>query len=331
MKDGKSSLIPLRTSISKYFLIYFLFLNLPCLFSKTLVFTTGFNRPDFIELQHRLFEKFLEDDYEFWVISDANTPKMKKEIQKKCSELGIKCINVPQKIHSKPYLPRSPGDNYNNPNVRHCNSVQWAWDNYFSHHEGPVMVIDSDMFLIRPFSIEKTLENTHLAGVLWGTSDQVTQKPYYYLWLALILFNNTLLPERHSICFNCGWLPNSKTVCDSGGWTGLYLKKFEGQLKLQSLEYLQGHEFYCPYRYASADVQNFKSISQKTISENLKKKGFSQDEINLALKKPYTIELLGGNHFLHYRAGTNYEGYSKEVLLSKDKILLDFFETILAK
>ncbi|MBS0627394.1 MAG: hypothetical protein JSS09_04210, partial [Verrucomicrobia bacterium] len=135
--------------------IFYVFLSISsCLFAKTIVFTTGFNRPDFIELQHKLFKKFLKDEYEFWVVSDANTLEMQAAIKKKCSDLGIYHLAVPQGIHNQPYLVRSPGDNYNNPNIRHCNSVQWAWDNYFCCHEGPVMVIDSDMFPIRSFSVE---------------------------------------------------------------------------------------------------------------------------------------------------------------------------------
>ena len=232
----------------KYILASFI---LPiCLFGKTLVFTTGFNRPDFIELQHKLFKKFLEDDYEFWVISDANTPERCAGIKEICDKLGIPYIQVPQEIHDQPYLSRGSGDNYHNPNVRHCNSVQWAWDNIFSHHNGPVMVIDSDLFLIRPFSIEKTLQNHHLGGVFWGTNDMKTGEPKSYLWLALILLNNPHLPEKETICFNCGYLPGTDAVCDSGGWTHLYLNKFKDFLKIYTFNYAQGHEFFCPYRYA---------------------------------------------------------------------------------
>lgn len=299
------------------------------LFGKSLVFTTAYNRPDFIELQSKLFDKFLEDEYEFWVISDANTPEMQKNMSEMCEKLGIIHIQVPQEIHTWPYLPRGSNDNYQNPNVRHCNASQWAWDNYFSHHDGPVMLIDSDMFLIRPFSIEKTLENNHFAGVLWGTEDMATGKPYSYLWLALILFNNSILPERDTLCFNCGALPDTQVICDSGGWTNLYLSKFEDCLNVHSLSYLQGYQFFCPYRYAPQELQDFDHLTDDEISQNLSARGFSEDEIKLVLKKPYTIELLGDNHFLHYRAGTNYENYTDDLLSQKDKILLEFFDALL--
>ena len=301
------------------------------LFSKTLVFTTGFNRPDFIDLQYRLFKKFLEDDYEYIVISDANTPATKLAIETKCRALSIQCINVPQDIHSRPYLHRNPGDNYQNPNVRHCNSVQWAWDNYFSKHDGPVMLIDSDMFLIRPMSVKNLLGGQHFAGITWGTQDTVNGKPYGYLWLGLILFNNEILPEKDSIRFNCGRLPNTNAICDSGGWTHYYLTKFKDILKIRELSFIQGHQFYCPYRWAPQEAQNFSHIPTETIIANLTQRGFTEHEIQLALKRPYTIELIGDNSFLHYRAGTNYENYSSTMIAIKDKILLEFFEKILAQ
>lgn len=298
--------------------------------AKTLVFTTGFNRPDFIELQVKLFQKFLKDDYEFWVISDANNPIMRSKIENTCARLGVHCENVPQSIHNLPYLYRSPGDNYNNPNVRHCNSVQWAWNNFFSKHDGPVMVIDSDMFPVRPFSVAEMVKKDQLAGVFWSTEDLITKKNFGYLWLALIMFNNATLPDRGSICFNCGYLPGTQTICDSGGWTGLYLQKYKGIVSVLPLSYKMGFEFFCPYRYAPDHVQTDKTPDNIVIQE-LTKRGFSEDEILLCLKRPYTIEFLGDNQFLHYRAGTNYENYSNDILSSKDKILLEFFDRILSK
>lgn len=298
------------------------------LHSYAIVFTTAFNRPDFIELQHRLFEHFLLDEYEFWVVCDANSPEMRITIEDTCKNIGANFLQVPQEIHDRPYLFRSPGDNFNNPNVRHCNSVQWAWDHFFSQHDGPVMIIDSDMFLIRPFSISSILENKHLAGVFWGTEDTVSGKAYSYLWLALMILNNPHLPEKESLCFNCGVLPGTQAVCDSGGWTSIYLNKHKGILKIHNLSFLQGHQFYCPYRYAPPDLQDFDHITEEEKVINLRSRGFTENEINLALQKPYTIELLGDNHFLHYRAGTNYENYSNQFLSEKDKTLINFINSI---
>jgi hypothetical protein len=294
-----------------------------------MVFTVAFNRPDFIVRQQQLFERFLQDDYEFSVVSDA--VECHGEIKATCAALGLAHHRVPPEIHDRPYLHRSPADNLHNPNVRHCNSVQWAWDSIFSHHDGPVMIVDSDLFLIRPFSVASALEGLHLAGVRWGTTDMATGAPYSYLWLALVLLNNPLMPDRDAICFNCGCLPGTEAVCDSGGWTSLYLQRYADVLEVGSLGYLQGHEFYCPFRYGPPGSERpFDGLSATEIAAALTARGFTPAEVDLALSRPDTIELLADNHFLHYRAGTNYENYSAQFLAEKDRVLETFFAAILA-
>jgi hypothetical protein len=166
--------------------------------------------------------------------------------------------------------------------------------------------------------------------IYWGTEDHVTKQPCRYLWLVLILFNNQILPGRQTICFNCGVLPGTNIIGDSGGWTKIYMDKYKDVLKIRDMNLVQGNQFYCPYRYGATD-QSFDTIPNDQIIANLSQRGFTKNEIELALKKPYTIELFGDNHFLHYRAGTNYEKYSDSFLSFKDKILLEFFEKILSE
>lgn len=297
------------------------------IFSKTLIFTTAFNRPDFIEWQHKLFNKFMLDDYEYIVFNDASTQKDHVSIHATCRYLKIRCIDIPQSIHTQPYLSRQIHDNLQQPNIRNCNAVQWAWDNYILKHKGPVLLIDSDMFLIRPLSLEKALEGSDLAYVSWSTTDMFNGNPYRYMWIALIGFNMNTLPSPEEICFNCGYLPNTNAVVDSGGWTSIYLRKFQNELKTKDISFLQGHTFFCPYRYGPPNQQI--NASPLEIRENLAQRGFTNQEIEMVLQKPDTIELLFDNHFLHYRCGTNYEGYSHKYLNSKDEILISFFEEIL--
>ena len=43
------------------------------LHAKVLIYTYAYNRPDFIEIQHKTFQKFLKDDYEFVVFDDGDS------------------------------------------------------------------------------------------------------------------------------------------------------------------------------------------------------------------------------------------------------------------
>ena len=51
---------------------------------KILIITHAYNRPEFIEIQHLTFQKFLADEYEFVVFNDAPTDAMANQISKAC-------------------------------------------------------------------------------------------------------------------------------------------------------------------------------------------------------------------------------------------------------
>ena len=93
------------------------------IYAHVLIFTHAYNRPDFIEIQHKIFQAFLEDDYEFVVFSDAPDENMARQIKQMCDKYNIECIRIPPEIHTRPYLPRWPGENNHAPAVRNVNAV----------------------------------------------------------------------------------------------------------------------------------------------------------------------------------------------------------------
>jgi hypothetical protein len=91
-----------------YFFIFLLLTLLNCsnlTFSKNvLIMTYSYNRPDFIEIQNKIFKKFLKDDYTFVVFNDASQEEMANQITETCNKLNLPCIRIPQSIHEAPYL-----------------------------------------------------------------------------------------------------------------------------------------------------------------------------------------------------------------------------------
>lgn len=65
------------------------------LYTKVLIFTYSYNRPDFIEIQYRTFQNFLEDDYKFVVFNDASNVELETKINLTCKNLNIECIRIP--------------------------------------------------------------------------------------------------------------------------------------------------------------------------------------------------------------------------------------------
>nr|MBA3815280.1 hypothetical protein [Parachlamydiaceae bacterium] len=179
-------------------ILFFLFvINISALEAKVLIITHSYNRPDFIEIQDKTFKKFLSDDYEFVVFNDAPKDEMCQQIQEMCTNLDIRCIRIPQSIHTAPYLTRERNDDLQNPGIRCANVVQYSLDVLGFDHDGIVMIIDADMFLIQPFNITEYLKDFQLAGV--------PQKRQHvnYIWNGLVFFNMNTLEDKTSIDFNC--------------------------------------------------------------------------------------------------------------------------------
>ena len=54
------------------------------------IFTSVVNRPDFVEIQAKLFRKFMKDDYQFNVLDDSIDPVITKEFKDICKMNDIK-------------------------------------------------------------------------------------------------------------------------------------------------------------------------------------------------------------------------------------------------
>lgn len=102
---------------------------------KVLIITTACNRPDFIELQDKHFKRFLKDDYEFVVFSDAPTNYLHKKMEETCQSLGIKCVRVPPSNH---YCML--------PSCRNATAILTALNEMGFAHDDLVAVVDSDLF-----------------------------------------------------------------------------------------------------------------------------------------------------------------------------------------
>lgn len=109
----------------------------------------------------------MHDDYEFVVFSDGRTDEMHNAIKKTCERLKLRCVRILLEIHARPYLQRFPGEGYNDPSCRTANVIQYSLDVLGFYHQGIVAIVDSDMFLIKDFSIADHMENYDICVQLW--------------------------------------------------------------------------------------------------------------------------------------------------------------------
>ena len=192
------------------------------------IFTSVVNRPDFVEIQAKLFRKFMKDDYQFNVVDDSIDPVITKEFEKICKINDIK-------YYRKPFNNKSL-----NPAQACADTVQWTYNNLIcqNHSEDIVLFLDSDMFLIDEFNIEKYMKDSIIGG-LTQQRGHVT-----YMWNGIMFFNMSKILDK-SIDFSDGIIEGEMT--DVGGHTYLYFLKTGIKMKESDVDY--------PTHYNDIDLQ----------------------------------------------------------------------------
>jgi hypothetical protein len=264
--------------------------------NEVLIVTHVFNRPDLIALHKKTFDAFLQDQYKYVVFNDAPTVAMAKEVNKACIQAGATCLRVPQTIHQKNGAPSHA----------YAESIQYAFDTLLYRHEGIVAMIESDMFLIKPFSIINYLQNYDLIGC-----KQLRIKDNIHITYtlpALVLLNMKTAPNKHSISFLC----NAEGVAtDTGGRMHSYIKNNP------------------TLRYRLFEAHNEARLSREP--EQLRTLGFDDLCIEFLLSLgsvgKYLFEFHADNHFLHYvSGGSNWRKMSPTYLQEKDTLLHTFID-----
>jgi hypothetical protein len=186
-------------------LMFFVFCTQLDASEKVLILTYSYNRPEFIEWQFHAFKKFLQDDYEIVVFNDACDVAICHQIEEVCRKLGITCMRVPQRHTS------------NAPSCRHQDAIMYSMQTSGFHYNGIVCMFDSDMFLIKPFSIIEFLRGYDIAA--WG---QYRPHNVYYLFPGVVFLDMRTLPNKETMSWAGGTINGS--ACDTGGNMHYYLK-----------------------------------------------------------------------------------------------------------
>lgn len=192
------------------------------------IFTSVVNRPDFVELQYKLFKKFLKNEYQFHVVDDSIIESIESEFQSICFENGLK------------YYKKPPRASAMNPAQACADTVQWTYDNIIckNYSEDIVFFLDSDMFLIDEFDITEYMEDAIIAG-LPQVRGHVT-----YMWNGIMFFNMPMIEDKN-IDFSDGVVDGHMT--DVGGMTYWYFKKTGIKMKETDVQY--------PTHYNDIDLQ----------------------------------------------------------------------------
>ena len=190
------------------------------------IYTFAHKRPDFISLQMQSFQH-IKEDFSFTVFNNASFDINRENYEKinlTCQQNNVRVEDV-LKDDCVEYCQRQeascpiflPDGEYHNPNVACAYPLVWAWRNIISRQQDPILILDSDMFVLKDMRFSDWLSYNQLAYLPQGRPEVLE-----YMWNALVLANTHMLPECRNINWYCGTV--NGTPVDVGGQTYHYLQ-----------------------------------------------------------------------------------------------------------
>lgn len=282
--------------------IYYLFLitsTVACADEKVLIITHSYSRPDFIETQHKCFKSFLKDDYTFMVFNDAPNESMSEAIESTCKKLNIECMRVPQ---NRPAHRETPS-------YRHMDGIHYALNTVGFDHDGIVFMVDSDMFLIKPFCVNEYLKGYDLVG---DKQFRPHTGPHEVVYISplTVFMNMKTLPNKKTMNFTGDMVEGQP--CDVGGHLYYYIKDNPSlRLKFSTVSCIAAF---------SQDAQKVAQV------DDLTKRFLSTLIDSFDDNDPHRMQFHVDNHFIHYVAGSNWNYRSHNYHQKKTSILNSFID-----
>jgi hypothetical protein len=281
------------------------------------VVTAVVNNTNFIEIQYHTLKKYFKGDYEFIVFNDAkdfpdftndNDITIKRKIEETCEKLNIKCINIPNEHHNTEL----------DPATRCAESMNYI-SNYQIQNPDKYLLLDSDMFLIDYFDIDK-YSNYHCAIVLQSRQNGEIN----YFWNGIYYFDITKMKDVQLINWYC-----SNACCDVGGMNQEWLRKQMNETPMPNTDEIRWTDkvFHTNNIYFIKHLWSC-SWNETEIPESIKNNNAIIDFLKNDKRNnndKFFCEIYD-DVFLHYRAGGNWlkeglEFHTKHSMALKEVLL----------
>ncbi len=169
------------------------------------IYAVHYNKPEYIRLQKRSFDKWIEFNFEFIVVNNSIDPQIKNMIENESRALGLRTIDSKNMIEGLPLL-------------SHSQSFKYILEDLAEGESA--MLLDHDIFLFNPLTRE------YYEGYDLVFLPQIRDK-VEYPWPGCIIFNG--IKKNESLSINPGYIENEN--CDTGGEMYYYLRDMELNVK----------------------------------------------------------------------------------------------------
>jgi len=259
------------------------------------------NNPIFIQIQFFTLQKYFKgSDYEFIIFNDAKDfpdfsnsgdVTIKQKIEDVCKQLGIKCIPIPNENHRSIKCAAT----------RCADSMNFIL-NYQLQNPDKYLLLDSDMFLISDFDINKYAAYDCAVVLQSRFNHQVN-----YIWNGIYYFDMTKMANKNLLNWNCC------AGCDVGGMMQEWLLKQVSKTDMPNTDLIR----WTNRSYHTANVYFIKHLwscswdaaeMPDCVKQNTKLQEFLINDPRNQNGK-YFAEIYD-DVFLHYRAGGNWRNES---------------------
>lgn len=173
---------------------------------KISIFSFAVNDKFPIDIMYRQYKKYMKEDFEFILFNDAADSQMEKNIDTIAAYNQIKCIRVPQNIHT-----------IHNPSACYAATLNWALHTYAVQNNNETIVfMHTDVFPICDVSISEILGSNIIAST--AEFRIMDGKGVSYLYPAFTIINMKLIKNINELDF--GLCPG----LDVGGNTKEFIK-----------------------------------------------------------------------------------------------------------
>lgn len=163
---------------------------------------------------YRQFAKHLKDPFEFVVLNDAQDKEASEGIASTASAGGIRCVRVPQDIHTD-----------NGPSLSYAQTLNWAVREFVVNNAGGLVVfIHADIFPICDVSLSSIIGEYAIASTMEFRA--LNGLPITHIYPTLTIINpNKIENAVESLNFGCA------DGLDTGGMTRAFVENNQSKIK----------------------------------------------------------------------------------------------------
>lgn len=191
--------------------------------NKIEIYSIHYNKPEYIKLQLDSFKKFIDIDFDFYVIDNSVDVNIRKKIKSECDQNNVHYLFTNNKT---PHGPMTYG-------WSHIFGMDFFKNRLLNSNSKYVFLVEHDIFFSSPYSnISSLVENNAICGVSQNREHIV------YLHPGILLFNKELANELDTLDLRGDVRENDGRLnidldgvsVDTGGQTYKYIKKNEGKV-----------------------------------------------------------------------------------------------------